>query len=255
MASTAQPNTNDSSDSEADSTINNELMEIASADFNVAEEKILEDRSLATKRDHHKRLILHWAACTGKERLVKFLLDNFPDMPVDRSDDRKYTPFLLAVLNGSLPICQMLFDRGARINHRNKNGHNALQYAASKNRVLLFKYLLDEGADPTLDDFLKETALHRAAVAATEDCLEALLKHKSARELVNKANSEAETALHLVCRANNEKAAFLLLNCGADHTLINCDGMRPIDLCPPGFRNRILERVEQMKNTQMTIAD
>lgn len=138
------------------------LMQIASEDFIESESKILEDPSLVTQKDANHRSILHWAAVLGKERLVEFLL-KFKDCPFDEpdGDDINATPLILATLKGSLPICRMLIEKGANVNHQNSNGHTAVKYAGSKNHKELLHYLLDCGGDPNSRDKIGDTPLHR----------------------------------------------------------------------------------------------
>lgn len=117
------------------------LMQIASEDFIEAESKILENTTLVTQKDANHRLILHWAAVMGKERLVEFLL-KFKECPFDENDDTGATALILASLKGSIGICKMLIEHGANVNHQNTNGHTPVKYAGSKNHKELLQYLL-----------------------------------------------------------------------------------------------------------------
>lgn len=220
------------------------LMSIASDDFNVAESKILENTALVTQKDSNRRLILHWAAVMGKERLVELLL-NFKECPVDDADDTNATPLILATLKGSLAIVKMLLDRGANVNHQNTNGHTPVKYAGSKNHKELLVHLLDVGGDPNARDHIGDTPLHRVASMEHHDCLRVLLTHpKSCKTIaVNAQNNQGNTALHLACENDDATSALLLIGHGAAIEIQNKAKETPLDLCKPPLRRKLQEKL------------
>lgn len=220
------------------------LMSIATEDFNVAENKILEDTTLVTQKDANQRLILHWAAVMGKERLVELLL-NFNECPIDDPDDTNATPLILATLKGSLPIVKMLLERGANVNHRNTNGHTPVKYAGSKNHKDLLVHLLNMNGDPNVRDHIGDTPLHRIASMEHHDCLRTLLTHpKSSQSIdVNVKNNQGNTALHLACENDDATSALLLIDHGATIDIENKNKETPLDLCKPPLRRKLQEKL------------
>lgn len=220
------------------------LMSIASDDFNVAENKILENKDLITQKDPNQRLILHWAAVMGKERLVDFLL-KFKECPVDDVDDTDATPLLLATLKGSLAICKNLIEKGANVNHRNANGHTPVKYAGSKNHKELLTHFLDCGGDPNAKDHIGDSPLHRVASMEHHDCLRILLTHpKSAGiVLVNAQNNQGNTALHLACENEDPSCALTLIEYGASVDIQNKEKETPLNVCRPPLRRKIMEKL------------
>ncbi|XP_055316311.1 26S proteasome non-ATPase regulatory subunit 10-like [Sitodiplosis mosellana] len=219
-----------------------DLMQIASEDFVESESKILEDTSLVTQKDANHRTILHWAAVMGKERLVEFLL-KFKDSPFDEPDDTDATPLILATLKGSLPICRMLIDRGANVNHRNSNGHTPIKYAGSKNHKDLLSYLLDHGGDPNVRDHIGDTPLHRVASMEHHECLRILLTHPKSSPiiLINAQNNLGNTPLHLACEGDDATGAILLIDAGASTEICNKEKASPLDVCKPPLRRKLME--------------
>lgn len=63
--------------------------------------------------------------------LVEELLKRTPEQ-LEATDDTNATPLVLATLGGHLSTVRMLVARGANVNHKNWQGHSALQYACSK---------------------------------------------------------------------------------------------------------------------------
>lgn len=76
------------------------------------------------------RLLLHWAASGGHDSVVSYLLEL--GSPIDPVDDGGNTPLLLASTTGKSIVVRILISRGANVNHKNNQGHSALQYACSK---------------------------------------------------------------------------------------------------------------------------
>lgn len=221
------------------------LMNIASQDFNDAENEILKNTSLVTQKDSNQRLILHWAAVMGKERLVEMLL-KFKECPIDDSDDTGATPLILATLKGSLSICKMLIERGANVNHRNANGHTPVKYAGSKNHKDLLAYLLDCNGNPNACDNIGDTPLHRVASMEHHDCLRILLAHPKSKEIISidVKNKQGNTALHLACECDDGTGALLLIDHGASIETLNKLEQTPLDLCKPNLRRKINEYLE-----------
>lgn len=223
------------------------LMSIAADDFNEAEAKILENKALVTQTDSNQRLILHWAAVIGKERLVELLL-SFPECPVDEADDTGATPLLLATLKGSLPICKMLVERNANVNHANANGHTPVKYAGSKNHKELLAYLLDCGGDPNTRDNIGDTPLHRVASMEHHDCLRILLEQSKRADgavSIDAQNKQGNTPLHLACECDDATGALMLLDYGASHEMQNKEKETPFDLCKPPLRRKLTEHIQQ----------
>ena len=63
---------------------------------------------------------------------------------IDEVDTKGNTPFMLATLKCSLPICQKLFQLGSDINHQNKDGNTALHLAlkAGADRKAVIRFLV-----------------------------------------------------------------------------------------------------------------
>lgn len=221
------------------------LMQIADEDFVKAESKILENTDLVIQKDANLRLILHWAAVKGKERLVEFLL-KFEQCPIDQPDDTGATPLILATLKGSITICKMLIERGADINHRNFNGHTPVKYAGSKNHVELLKYLLDCKADPNTRDQIGDTSLHRVASMEHHECLRILLTHPHASKIISidTKNNLGNTALHLACECDDLTGSLMLIEHGASVGVLNKAEKTPLDLCKPILRRKLNERLQ-----------
>jgi len=83
-----------------------------------------------------------------------------------------WTPLHYAATNGHVDIMQMLLDENAYIDAESPNGTTPLMMAAMYGSPAAVKLLLDAGADPTLKNQLKLTALDFANRGNRKDAAE-----------------------------------------------------------------------------------
>lgn len=108
------------------------------------------------------------AVGANKLAVVGFLLDKHasPDLHGDWRDQTE-TPIIVAASDGLTEMVNLLLDRGANIEARDKNGYTALMRAVtqydlasrSNGHYETAKLLLDRGADPSASNNSGETAL------------------------------------------------------------------------------------------------
>jgi len=76
------------------------------------------------------------AAFNGKEQVVQMLADKGAD--IDMKDKEGHTALMLAAFRGHTEVVRTLLTRGANMNLSDKSGKTALEYARPKNiRALL----------------------------------------------------------------------------------------------------------------------
>jgi ankyrin repeat protein len=173
------------------------------------------------------------------------------DAVVDVQGDDKYTPLLVASLEGQVDIMRWLLDHGADTNSRDKycmtpliqaaiNGmnleavqllleHNAdtdSQYMDGKTSLSLilahrswegqvvdiFRQLLEHGADPNIPDNDHETALHGASSCGLLDATRLLLSYGAK---VDGKDGSGRTPFQLAASAGHDEITKLLLEYGA----------------------------------------
>lgn len=83
-------------------------------------ERILADKSLATRTDQDSRTALHWACSAGHTEIVEFLLQL--GVPVNDKDDAGWSPLHIAASAGRDEIVKALLGKGAQVNAVNQNG-------------------------------------------------------------------------------------------------------------------------------------
>lgn len=110
-------------------------------------------------------------------------------------------------------VGEMLRARPPVVNARDDQGETALIVAVSQRDGDFTRYLLSQGADPTLAARNGDTALIRAARIGYVDAADDLL---DLRVPVDTANRMGETALIIAVQSRQTQMVKLLLNAGAN---------------------------------------
>lgn len=220
-----------------------EILKISDQDLEKFETTIKLNPELLIAKDKNQRTLLHWTALQGREHLVEHLL-TFPatDSVIDEPDDTAASPLILATLKGNIHIVTWLLEKGADINHKNQQGHSPLQYACSKGFKDIVEYLLAHGADINIQDNRGDTSIHRLASLGRTEILSMLLAHCVKPDL-GIQNAEGNTALHIACEDDESACALLLIEHKANVNIENKRKQTPLDLCKPGLRRAISDKV------------
>uniref|UniRef100_A0A182VE25 ANK_REP_REGION domain-containing protein n=3 Tax=gambiae species complex TaxID=44542 RepID=A0A182VE25_ANOME len=206
--------------------------ELARKSENEIQATLMRCPSHITERDESERLLVHWAALVGQERLVESILERHPDQ-LNAEDDAGLTPLILATLGRHPAIVTMLTFRGANVHQRSRRGHSALQYACSKNQPAIARHLVQLGANVDVVDYLNETPLHRATAIGSTELIGLLIE---AGASPNIPNSEGNTPLHMACEEDKQECALELVRGGANLELQNRYEKTPLDLASRSLR-------------------
>jgi F-type H+-transporting ATPase subunit beta len=118
---------------------------------------------------------LHWAAVTGDEALLAFLLSRA--MNVESGDRYGWTPLHTAVWMGQDAITKRLLAAGASPNTTTNNGHTPLHFAAMRNYREAVTALLEAGARIDLVDKNGRTPMDWAVLKNAASIIEFLVAH------------------------------------------------------------------------------
>lgn len=150
------------------------------------------------------------------------------------------TPLTLAAMIGFAPIVNLLLEKGADINSKDKGGNTALILASFYGKLDIVILLINKGANLNIRNLYGSTALLRACEESYEDVAN-LLMDKGAD--VNIQNYSRDTALIVATRVNNGILINNLLNKGAD---INARGFGEITPLMTAVNNKLRLAVEQL---------
>lgn len=170
---------------------------------------------LASTLERHDLLpgALHNAAESDAHRpkVLEFLQRGFA---VDAEIGGK-TPLMCAARRGNIDSFRILLDRGA-------NPHRAVEASAisAPNAVPLQRLLLEAGCD-------RQEMLSATAASARVEAVELVLR---AGAKVNLPDSKGRLPLYRACQNSVETVQTLLAH-GADPSLLNGNGSRPLNFC------------------------
>ncbi|TWT11552.1 hypothetical protein FQU96_13825 [Reyranella sp. CPCC 100927] len=159
------------------------------------------------------------------------------------ADDLAYTPLqgaLLAPRGGTLDVAKALLDVGADPKVRDADGRSTLCYCTTREGFELIKAY---GLDPLertpdggtlLHNLLRMTSI-RASFANEVACLDSLLEQGLD---INATDASGRTMLHIAAeRIETPADVQLLLDRGADKTVKDTAGKRPVDLVPRSLKD------------------
>ena len=130
---------------------------------------------------------------------------------VNDNNNNGQTALMIAVNNRSSEVIRVLLENGADPNVEDKNGSNILSYALSDPNIL--KLFLDKGANPNV--IVNGQPLLHQAVYRNDATFQTLLAYKNTD--VNIRNSNGDNILHVLAKAPNyaQKINLLLASSAA----------------------------------------
>nr|CAD7404123.1 unnamed protein product [Timema cristinae] len=175
-------------------------------------EALLEAGARVDEADNDGKGPLLLAAQEGHSRLVEMLLAEHAAPPDQRAHDGK-TALRWAAMEGHTEVVRMLLNHGGDVNMVDADGRSTLYILALENRLLMARFLLDEGsASVETRDSEGRTPLHVSAWQGHVDMVALLL---SACANVNATDNENRTALHSASWQGHTAIVQLLLENGA----------------------------------------
>jgi ankyrin repeat protein len=127
---------------------------------------------------------------------------------VNVSDEKGFTPLILAVVYEPADTVHDLLDKGAEVNARDADGQTALYWAAKLDKVGMVKDILAHGADVNARDNSGQTALMQAALVGATDTVMELRAHGAD---VNARDAYGRTALMSAKARGGDTATISLL--------------------------------------------
>ena len=157
---------------------------------------------------------LCWAVAKGHEKLVQYYVEN---EKADVNIQNKNGDYILQVaIAKKYPlIFKILLDAGANVNKTSKKGWSSIHYAVKSQVVSIFDQVIEQGADPKVLDSEKNSTLHIAAFLGN---LEISKKLVELDVDINSKNNGDITALHLAINHGGYMLASYLLETGASVT-------------------------------------
>ncbi|KAJ9592428.1 hypothetical protein L9F63_015844, partial [Diploptera punctata] len=176
---------------------------------------------------------VHCAVFQGSEHCLELLITHFGPSIVNLRDHRGRTPLHVAAFHNNVECMQLLLNQNASVEARDATGKTPLLLAAYSGQCNAIELLLDWKANIKACDLQSNTALHHACQRKHSRSAMLLLSRTDDPEVVNMANKELRTPLHLSSRHGMVAVTRLLLEKGANVLAVDCNGMTPALACAP----------------------
>lgn len=141
------------------------------------------------------------AMSNDQMHLARFILDALDGKIVNtRGGDLRRTPLICSALlpepRARQRYMQLLLERGAEVNNKDRAGRTALSYSCERGHLQEVKILVQHGADPELPDLWGNTALIYATVSGHAPVLDFLARaFKRLGLQIDRANRVGNSAL------------------------------------------------------------
>lgn len=204
---------------------------------------------------------LHLACYMGNLKMAKLLIDNGADTTICDESGRNCFHYLSSIhfenilntFTGQSKSIQQRLDivslLKCDINAKDNRGITPILYLLMNDRSSKFPQMflqtyINSGADTTSVDENGNTLLMLAA--ANNHITAAMLLMKS-KDILNLKNNVGDTALHIATRKGNFEIGYMLIEMGADSSVLNDDGETAADIINDGYNDNLKRRISSKR--------
>jgi uncharacterized protein len=127
----------------------------------------------------------------GEIETAKQILE---ELGLEVTDGFGRTALINAVIDKQTSLITWLIEKGANLNHQDRNGYSALHFIAQNGEMDLARLFLEKGANPNVGDIHGNTPLWTTVFNSKNEkrIVELLLRHKVNPAIVNKHGQTAQ---------------------------------------------------------------
>jgi len=136
--------------------------------------------------------------------------------------------------------------RSSDLDWQDKQGKTPIFYAIEYGHGNLVTECLDLGCNIEVESIVGWTVLHAAVNSNKPEMLSLILNHPKAdaKRILDRQDKSKRTALHVAAFKSQTELVEILINKGADITLIDIAGLKPVGLAEKAGRRRSKELLE-----------
>jgi len=177
-----------------------------------------------------------WAIDQGNASQAAKLLQQNVD--IDLVNPEGYTPLMVAAKTNNFPLANLLLEKGANVNIRNKYRETAIMLASYHGQTDMVKLLHSHGAD------IHHAGWNPLLYAATNGHMATMRWLLDEKADVNAPSDNGTTPLMMAVRGNHVDAVQLLLSRGADMRRKNEQGENALDWAKKRDYPRIVQLLD-----------
>lgn len=178
----------------------------------------------------------HRAAETGNRQVAALFLEARVNTEI--SNERGWTPLMLAAFNGHDEVISLLIRHQANVHASDLLGNTALHWAADAGHASSAKLLIENRAEVDASNNYGFTPLSQAAIRRH---LGVVLQLIDSGANLNLASRDGSTALHKAAAAGYTEIVRTLLHHGANSSMNNCDGDTPLTLAAKNNQQAVIK--------------
>uniref|UniRef100_A0A3B5A792 Ankyrin repeat domain 28 n=1 Tax=Stegastes partitus TaxID=144197 RepID=A0A3B5A792_9TELE len=196
--------------------------------------EVLLEQEVFHKAEGNSFSPLHCAVIHDNEGAAEMLIDTLGPAIVNAKDSKNRTPLHAAAFTDHVECLQLLLSHNAQVNSVDAAGKTPLMMAAENGQTNAVELLVSSAkADLTLQDAVKNTALHLACSKGHETSALLILEKITDRNLINATNAALQTPLHVAARNGLTVVVQELLAKGASVLAVDENGYTPALACAP----------------------
>uniref|UniRef100_A0A7N6B735 Ankyrin repeat domain 28b n=1 Tax=Anabas testudineus TaxID=64144 RepID=A0A7N6B735_ANATE len=196
--------------------------------------EVLLEQEVFHKAEGNSFSPLHCAVIHDNEGAAEMLIDTLGPAIVNTKDSKNRTPLHAAAFTDHVECLQLLLSHNAQVNSVDAAGKTPLMMAAENGQTNAVELLVSSAkADLTLQDAVKNTALHLACSKGHETSALLILEKITDRNLINATNAALQTPLHVAARNGLTVVVQELLAKGASVLAVDENGYTPALACAP----------------------
>ena len=166
------------------------------------------------------------AAVFGHLSRVQQMVNRDPSL-VNSTEGLGRTALHFAASSGHRQLATYLLDRGANVNHINRDGESPIHWAIKRGDYKMVRTLILRGADISIYFSTGETTLSYACRTGLKDIVQVLLEHPCIATIINETDGDARTAMWLAAYYGHVEIVGMLLDAGGDPSISDNDGITP----------------------------
>ncbi|XP_062615390.1 uncharacterized protein LOC134277119 [Saccostrea cucullata] len=162
---------------------------------------------------------------------------------IDQIDQMLNTALHYAAKHGHLNVVKILFERGANVNHDNKNLDTPIFFAASNGHYMVTNELINLGADVNKCNISGKTPLMQAVLQNHINLTELLLDRGSN---VNIRDANMRNAIWFSASQGHEDITTLLLHKKAEFNISDGNGLTPLTIAAKNGKIKTVSLLHQL---------